>query len=488
MAFLVDGAAYFDAFVAAAEHARHSIVIVGWDVHSQTPLPSRDTTLLAFLDDLAARRRGLRIYVLDWDFAMLYALEREFLPAVRFGWRSHRRVRFALDGLHPVGASHHQKLVVIDDGLAFAGGLDLTISRWDTPEHRHDDPRRTLPDGSRYGPFHDVQIAVDGEAARSLGEIARQRWLDATGKRIRPCREAAAWPRALRPDLVGVPVAIARTVPAFEERAEIREVERLYLDSVAAARRSIYIENQYLSAASIAPALAERLREEDGPEVVVVSGKACSGWLEEQTMGALRAAWLHELRAADRHGRLRVYCPIVAAPAGFESVNVHAKVMIVDDSLARVGSANLSNRSFGLDTECDLAIESEGVAERALAILRFRNQLIAEHLDATPRQVEEALERHRGSLIEAIESLRTSPRTLEEIPLPESLPSDLVRSALALADPERPISAEALTLMLMPEETGHARPASWRLTAMIAAVLLVALVALFMVFGGSAPV
>lgn len=458
VAFLVDGAAYYDAFVAAAERAQRRIVIVGWDLHSQTLLPSRQCTLRDFLNDLVERHRRLCVYVLDWDYAMIYALEREMLPAVQFGWRTHPRVRFSLDDTHPLGASHHQKMVVIDDAVAFVGGLDLTINRWDTPAHRFDEPRRTAPNGTPYGPFHDVQVAVDGEAAAAIGFLARERWRKATGQRLRRSRRARGdpWPDGLRPDIRQASLAIARTAPPYDGVAAIREVEKLYLDGIAAAQRSIYIENQYLTAPRIADALARRLREADGPEVVVVTGRSCSGWLEEYTMGALRERWLQQLHAADRFGRLRVYSPVVPAAPEAQPVNVHSKVIVVDDRMARVGSANLSNRSFRLDTECDVAIESGGGPRVARGIARFRNRLLAEHLDTTPARIEAQL-RESGSLIRSIEALRSSPRTLTALPCNGVMDDDAVNAAVALADPEGLIEPQAVARLLVPREM-HEQP------------------------------
>ena len=87
---------------------------------------------------------------------------------------------FCLDGHHPVGASQHQKIVVVDDTVAFVGGFDLSKWRWDTPAHRPRDNRRIDPDGKPYPPFHDIQMAVDGPVARTLGRLARKRWLRAS--------------------------------------------------------------------------------------------------------------------------------------------------------------------------------------------------------------------------------------------------------------------------------------------------------------------
>jgi phosphatidylserine/phosphatidylglycerophosphate/cardiolipin synthase-like enzyme/uncharacterized membrane protein YdjX (TVP38/TMEM64 family) len=463
LAFMVDGEAYFSAFAAAVEQARHSVFILGWDIDSRIRLwrDGRPGTLPcelgAFLNEIVARRKGLHIYVLDWDFAMLYALEREPLPLFRFGWRSHRRLHFALDDKHPVGASHHQKVVVVDDRLAFVGGFDLAQGRWDTPEHRPDDERR-VDNGTPYPPFHDVQMMVEGEVATALGELARQRWRRATGERLKPARDekGSPWPNGWNAELDNVAVAISRTDPPWEDRPEVVEVKMLLLDAIAAARSSIYIENQYLTSPIIGDALAARLAEENGPEMVLVLPRECSGWLEKSTMGVLRARLLARLRTKDRFGRLRVYYPEVAG-LGERFVNVHAKVLVVDDRLLRVGSANLNNRSMGLDTECDLVIEAGDGEEAQAAISTFRNRLLGEHLGVEPQAFAEAVARE-GSLAGAVEALNNAQRWLEPLPmesaewLTELLPDSRV------LDPEHPARLEDLVGEMVPEEPAGGVP------------------------------
>jgi len=252
--FLVDAAAYFESFRQAVARARHTVVILGWDVDSRTrlggPSPDGPTELLAFLNHVLERRPDLKVFVLAWDFSVIYTFERELLPAYRFAWKGNPRLTFRLDDAHPLGASHHQKVVVVDDRVAFAGGLDLTIRRWDTPDHRARDPERVDPAGQPYPPMHDVQMVVDGEAARALGELARARWLAATGWSLPPAAadgEGDPWPASVAPELRSVPLGIARTQPANEDGAGVQEVRALTLDAIAAARRWIYIENQYLT-------------------------------------------------------------------------------------------------------------------------------------------------------------------------------------------------------------------------------------------------
>src|SRR5919106_4385578 len=128
---LIDGAAYFRAFREAAKEAQHAIIILGWDFDSRIELLPKGesdgfpTRIGEFLQALLVRQRGLHIYILAWDYHMIYALEREWWPACRLG--AHRRLHFKMDDTHPVGASHHQKVIVVDDAIAFSGGLDFAL-------------------------------------------------------------------------------------------------------------------------------------------------------------------------------------------------------------------------------------------------------------------------------------------------------------------------------------------------------------------------
>ena len=446
VAVLRDGDAYFAAFAAAVERARVSVLILAWDIHSGIRL-RRDGNggpdeLGAFLRTALDRSPGLHVRILDWNFAMVYALEREPLVRLRGVWR-HPRLDFRFDGVHPLGASHHQKIVVVDDAVAFVGGLDLAACRWDTPEHRRRDPRRVDPGFAPYPPFHDVQMAVDGDAARALAELARERWRDATDEVLPPVRGGGdPWPPELRADFTDVAVGIARTTPAWNGRAEVREVERLLLDAIAAARRTIYLEAQYLTSASVVEALATRLREKSGPEIVIVVPQACSGWLEESTMGVLRARLVRHLRAVDHAGRLHLFYPIADGPETC-SVTVHSKVIIVDDTLLRIGSANPSNRSMGVDTECDLAIEAAGDPRVATTIAEVRNALLGEHLGVSPERVA-ATQREAETLAGTIAALGGDHGRLR--PLAAELPPWLERMVpdVSVADPARPLEPASI--------------------------------------------
>jgi phospholipase D1/2 len=441
--FLIDGDSYFRAFRAAALQARHSILILGWDFDSRIRMlidrepdgfPDR---LGEFLHALLIRRRQLHIHVLTWDFHMIYWKEREWWLPSKLA--AHRRLHFHKDGAHPVGASHHQKVVIIDDALAFVGGLDFAQCRWDTSRHPATHRDRLLNDETPCRPFHDVQMMVSGPVASALGELARYRWQAATSRTISlsaPGRSEDLWPAGFAPELSNVPVAIARTAPAFGDHPAVSEVEALFLDSLNKARRYIYIETQYLTSRTVADCLVSRLQDAKGPEIVMVLHPNSDGWLEQHTMDVLRGRVLERLRAADRFHRLNLNYPKVADLRG-QCISMHSKVFIVDDEFARVGSANLSNRSMGFDTECDLAIEAAGDTAIRRAIAGFRHTLLAEHLGVRPDAVGRELEKD-GSLIGAVERLRGGTRTLAYFDGTVSADVNEVVPDEAFIDPSRP--------------------------------------------------
>ena len=454
VALLVDAKDYFAAFHRAALNAQRSIVVLAWDFNSHTrlhfdPVPrgGPPAELGDFLNFLVRRRRGLHIHILNWDYPMVFGADREFPPLYGFGWKPAHRVNLRYDDTHPLGGCQHQKVVVIDDALAFSGGIDLTVRRWDSPEHAGCDERRKAYD-KPYPPFHDLMIAVDGEAASALGALARERWLAATGHPLphAPAKSSGMpdpWPEELEPAATGIEVGIARTLPPRGEALAIREVERLFLDMIAAARHTLYIENQYFTAPRLAAALEKRLAEPDGPEIVLVLRLLSHGWLEEHTMHVLRSRLIQRLQRADRYGRFKAYYPHVPGLPDGCCVDVHSKLMIVDDRMLRIGSSNLCNRSMSVDSECDVTMEARGRPQVAGAIRDFRERVLAEHLGVAAARVRDALGGASGSLHGAIAALATGERTLRELKdLPE-WPEAIVNVA-AVADPEEPIALQAL--------------------------------------------
>lgn len=414
-ALLVDGADYFARLEEALRQARCSIFILGWDFDSRIrlrPDVEGSPTVGELLRELVERHPQLEVRALIWSAAVVHAPSEPKQLLLGADWDKHERINVKLDTFHPIYGAHHQKLVVIDDSLAFAGGMDLTVRRWDSRPHELDNPARLSPDGLPYAPIHDVQMAVDGAAAADLGDLARDRWLRATGEELPACDDRRPiWPESLDADFIGSPVGVARTYPQCGHCEPVTEIERLTHESLRAARRHIYIEQQYMTAPFVGEILRDHLRRPGGPEIMILMTRESRGLAERIVMGNNRDRLIRRIKKHDHEGRLRVCYPVIRDANGGSQVMVHSKLMIIDDWFLRVGSANMNNRSMGLDSECDLAIEGNDHRART-AIERLRWRLIGEHLDASPEDVAAQTER-LGSMIAAIDHFNGNGRGFE---------------------------------------------------------------------------
>ncbi|WP_380873973.1 phospholipase D/transphosphatidylase [Sphingomonas sp. DBB INV C78] len=442
-ATIIDADDYFNAARAAFLKARRRIMLIGWDFDARIAFGENKgddgpETIGDFIYWLVERNPELEVFLLRWDLGAVKTLFRGSTIFTVMKWMTHDRIHTKLDGMHPPGASHHQKIVVIDDCFAFCGGIDMTGDRWDTREHRDDDPRRKRPNGKLYDPWHDATTALEGPVAAALGELARDRWHRAGGHELAPVTSPNdCWPDPLEPQFTHVEVAIARTVPKMDDQEPIDEIEKLYLDQIAAAERFIYAESQYFASRRIAEALAKRLDEKDGPEIILVNPQSAQGWLEPIAMDTARARLFEALRRRDNHGHLRMYHPFTANDV---PIYVHAKILIVDDRILRVGSSNMNNRSLGLDTECDVTIDTRRPGNDACSdtIIAVRDGLLAEHLGVTPQRVAATIAQ-TGSLIAAIETLSGGGgRTLRAYQTPDLAEVEKWLADNEVLDPESP--------------------------------------------------
>lgn len=442
LAFLIDGENYFYRLDQVLRQAKSSLFIIGWDFNPNIVLRHRDAdgeTLGELLRKLVDEKPALEIRILVWGMGPVYS-SRSLEIFGRMEWSDHPRIFLHFDFDHPLRASHHQKIVVIDDNTAFLGGIDLTARRWDDRSHAATDPLRCSADGVPYGPLHDIQTIVAGDIARLVGDVARRRWKKATREILTPIHIPGEkpWPADLEPALTHCSTGLALTEPwKWKGRLGHREAIRLTHDALRTARRHLYIETQYLASFGVARTLARRLRQADSPEIVVVVTRKSHGFLEKLMMGHNRNRLIRRLKRADRHGRLRVfYAAVPDGKGGEQEVIVHSKVIIVDDRFVRVGSSNLNNRSEGLDTECDLAIETADPAGRQ-AIVALRNDLLAEHLDAEPAEVAEIIE-ETGSMLAAIERLNVKPRGLRSFDIDPEKGETKSMIGTAIIDPKQP--------------------------------------------------
>ena len=439
-AMIVDAADYYHCAMQAMLNAKSQILLVGWDfdtripLDSEPPAPGVPTAVGPFLTWLRKHRPGLKIHILAWDEGLLHVPGRGTTAFRLLRWRFDPNIFMRWDSSHPLNASHHEKILVVDDKIAFCGGIDITAERWDTRCHRDEEPGRRRPFTHRkYDPWHDATMAVDGRAARALGDLARKRWTIATGETLPvPETDHDPWPTGLEPVFADVPVAIARTRGKQNDQSEAREIEALFLDLIKIAKTSVYIETQYFSSRAVAKAIADRLDKPDCPEFVIINPREGRGWLDEAVMGPARAELVKVLRKRDRHGRFRIYTPVTE---GGNDIYVHAKIMIVDDIFLRVGSANLNNRSMGLDSECDVLVDGRRRPAAKAAIRAIRADLLAEHLGVDAKECRDWLN-EEGKLIATIEKLRGRGRTLVPFEPPKAAAVQKAMAKSELLDPE----------------------------------------------------
>jgi len=441
-AILIDGENYFRAVRKSLVQARQRVMLLGWDfderveMHDTVEQPDGPLRIGDYFDWLLKNNRDLDIYLLRWDTGALKALLRINSVMTLIRWFFHPRVHFKLDAHHPVGAAHHQKVIVIDEDTAFCGGIDVTNGRWDTRSHEDSHEHRRQPDGKDAGAWHDAAMVVQGDIARALSEYAEQHWQDAGGKRLKAVTASAdCWPKGLDADFSDCPIAIARTLAEMGGQQGVHEIENLYVDIIASAKDFIYAESQYFASARIAAALAERLSEADGPEIIIINPESAEGWLESQVMDSTRARLFEAVRARDQYDRFRIFHPFTTEGT---PIYVHAKILIVDDRFIRIGSSNLNNRSLGFDSECDVAIDASAIADEAAKqqIEDIRNDLLAEHLGQELCDVRSSIA-DTGSLIATIETLGKAGSRLRPYQTPDI---DVVEAWLAendILDPNR---------------------------------------------------
>jgi phosphatidylserine/phosphatidylglycerophosphate/cardiolipin synthase-like enzyme len=439
---IVDAADYFRIMAGVMDRAEQQILLIGWDFDVRAPLmpdeQGRGESLGAFMLRLARAKPKRDIAILKWSFGALKQWLRPSAAVMLLRWARTKSIRYRFDSAHPVGCSHHQKIAVIDRNLAVCGGIDMSSRRWDTSAHLDDDPHRRWPGQESWTPWHDVTMLFDGDAAAAMHDVAEDRWRVATGKTLEKSVTATSdcWPNALAPQFRDVDIAIARTHAAWNGTPPINEIELLYLDMIAAAEKFIYFENQYLTSPAIAAAIAERMEEDDPPEIVIVMPRTADGWLEQRAMDGARVQLVRAIGEVDRLNRFRIYVP---KTLGGSDIYCHAKLSIVDDRLLRVGSSNMNNRSLALDSECDVAIDSELSANtmcgEAIRALRFG--LLAEHLGVSVDEVSAEIERS-GSMIAAIARFSDSGKRLELLRLEEPAGFDRWIADNQLLDPDDP--------------------------------------------------
>jgi phosphatidylserine/phosphatidylglycerophosphate/cardiolipin synthase-like enzyme len=281
-------------------------------------------------------------------------------------------------------------------------------------------------------------MMMEGEVAATLGQLGRSRWHRAGGEELQSVDPPtdSIWPEELTVQFEDVEVGIARTRAEHGGCRQVCEIVELFEQQIARAKHFIYAESQYFASRRIAEALCKRLAEPDPPEVLIVHPCNADGWLEQQAMDHARAQLVHTLGTVDTHNRFNLYVPYT----GETPIYVHAKIMIVDDRILRIGSANMNNRSMGLDSECDVFIDCDrpGNDHACDGIAALRHSLLAEHCGLEESEVAGLLERH-GSMHAMIQALGMERgRTLRRFELEEPTDAEKALAESGLLDPEKP--------------------------------------------------
>ncbi|MBE0555999.1 MAG: phospholipase [Proteobacteria bacterium] len=461
---LIDGRDYYKAFYEAARQARRYILITGWQFDSTVKLLRGDdaegggaVAFRDFLNELCAANRELEIYILAWDFSIIFSLEREWLQDWIFEWTTNDQIHFRFDSTHAVGASHHQKFVVIDGQIAFAGGMDICSDRWDDRKHLPDNPQRVNENGRAFGPYHDVQSFHRGEAAAKLAELFLERWERSAGEKIDLPSVTGNTPAInaqIRID--SERVALSRTLPRTHASSQdsVKEVKYLFEDAIGSAEKLIYIENQYFTSRSVYAALVNRMVAARGEriQVVIVLPKTPNAFSEEVSLGVVQTRLLRSLRnAASKTGHdLGIYYTGSIGKTGVEKPTyIHSKILLVDDRFLTVGSANTTNRSMGLDTELNVAWEADSPGQRKVidSIRAARVELLAEHCGIESGEKREKLG-VRERLVSFLDGLTEDPsfklhRHPIENPYADSeFVQDLESASLSIIDPEEAVVEE----------------------------------------------
>jgi phosphatidylserine/phosphatidylglycerophosphate/cardiolipin synthase-like enzyme len=363
---LIDGEQALPRIAEALKGARSHVHIAGWHLTPQFGL-TRDRQAARLRDLLAELAERVEVRVLLWGGSPLplFSPDRAAVRKVREELTRDSRVRCELDVHERPMHCHHEKLVIVDDEVAFVGGIDLTSlggDRFDSSEH---------PMRSRLG-WHDAASRIVGPAVSDVVGHFAMRWQATSGERLPEC--------PVGPDAGEVELQIVRTVPEkiydAVPRGDFRILEA-YTRALRAARRFVYLESQFLWSPQIVELLAAKLREppsDDFRVLVLLPAKPNNG--ADTTRGQLAAL----LRADD--GGERFLATTISARTGELSwpTYVHAKIAIVDDRWLTLGSANLNEHSLFNDTEMNLITCDAALARQT------RLRLWSEHLE---RPIEE---------------------------------------------------------------------------------------------------
>ncbi|MDA0141156.1 phospholipase D-like domain-containing protein [Solirubrobacter deserti] len=360
MELLIDGANALPRMAEAIRGAQRHVHVCSWHLEPDfDPGPRKSTGVRELLGEVAER---VPVRVIVWAGAPVPVFQprRGAVRPARERLVRGTKIQCQLDSCTRLMHCHHEKLVIVDDELAFVGGIDLTTlagDRYDTNAHEYKE---------EIG-WHDATALLRGPIVRDVAAHFAMRW-EATAK------EAIELPTDV-PAAGETEVQFVRTVPEGAYRVLPRgefSVLETYVRALRSAQRLIYLENQFLWSPEIVHILETKLRNPPSPEfrvVVLLPHRANNG--QDDTRGMLG-----RLVAAD-DGRKHFLAATIMSRSGEKSgpLYVHAKIGIVDDEWLAVGSANLNEHSLFNDTEVDVVTCDPALARAT------RETLWREHLE-----------------------------------------------------------------------------------------------------------
>jgi phosphatidylserine/phosphatidylglycerophosphate/cardiolipin synthase-like enzyme len=358
---LIDGAQALPVIAGALRQARSHVHLTGWYFSPDFAL-ERDGVPVILRNLLAELADSVDVRVLVWAGAPLplFRPSRKDVRKMRERLIKHTKIECALDAKERPLHCHHEKTIVIDDRVAFVGGIDLTSEsgdRYDTHDHH---PRVKVG-------WHDACARIEGPAVTDVAEHFRVRWHEVTGETLAQPR-----PTAVAGD---VDIQIVRTVPERVYRAIPRGdfgVCESYLRAIKAAERFLYIENQFLWSPEIEAALRDKIANPPRPDfrlLLLLPSKPNSGG--DNTRGVLGGL----IQADADAGRL-LACTLFARTQNLtDPIYIHAKIATADDNWLTLGSANLNEHSLFNDTEMNIVTRDPELARQT------RLRLWAEHLE-----------------------------------------------------------------------------------------------------------
>jgi phospholipase D1/2 len=444
LSLLIDADNYYRAFFDVTSRAQNCIEITGWELDPYLYLSKVDRSMpdnfRQYLNDLTLKNKKLKIHVLVWKAFFYLRFGRERFTKMRWRLLTSSSLVYNSGRTPFFFASYHEKVVIVDDTCAFIGGMDLAQKRWDTSDHRPDNPLRKAEHGKAYSPAHDLQLVLSGDIAKDLKAVIHKR--EDADFQNNETNLSELWPKDYPPELENVDVAIMRTDP--KEKAW--EIKHFYEDAIVSAKEFILIENQHMTSKGLINLLCKRLCEEDGPEVIIITSLNYQGFFERAVYIDGRNKYLKELRKADIHGRLIVTFPSMVSQNGPKYITVHSKLLIVDNQLMSIGSANLNNRSMEVDNEINIGIEVQddsNETEKFISTCVVR--LLSEHLDTSREEFIKEYQ-NKGSLLQAILVFKgKKSKTLCDIPMMKiSFGEKLVTIISSFIDIYYPISKRVL--------------------------------------------